>query len=99
MAQLTWSPRSVRDLEDIGEFISCNSKHYAKIVVQGIKKLAGKIPQQPRLGGMVPEYERDDLRERLFHEYRILYRIRAEQIEIVRVVHGARPLPPIPSMN
>ena len=52
------------------------------------------IPANPRLGSTVPEYNRDDLRERLFHSYRIIYRLRGEAIEMVTITHGARLLPP-----
>lgn len=41
----------------------------------------------------MPEYERHDLCERLFHNYRIVYRLREELVEIVTICHGARLLP------
>lgn len=96
MARLNWAPQAVQDLEDICEYIARSSEHYARTIAQGVRKLARSIPKQPRLGAMVPDYEQDDIRERLFHNYRIIYRIRDDVIEIVRIIHGARLLPRTP---
>ena len=48
----------------------------------------------PRSGRMVPEYEAPDIREVIERPYRIIYRIKADQIDILDVVHGAQLLPP-----
>ncbi|GEM_PF-4110781 len=41
---------------------------------------------------MVPEYEREDIREVFFHPYRIIYLIKDQEkfIEILSVIHEAR---------
>ncbi len=44
----------------------------------------------PESGRVVPEYDRRDLRELLFQNYRIVYRIKGNQVQIAAVVHGAR---------
>ena len=41
---------------------------------------------------MVPEAEQETIRELLYHNYRIIYRIKNEIIEILTVVHGRRDL-------
>jgi toxin ParE1/3/4 len=43
---------------------------------------------------MVPEYEAPDIREVIERPYRIIYRIKADQIDVLAVVHGAQLLPP-----
>ena len=43
---------------------------------------------------MVPEYEAPDLREVIERPYRIIYRIKEEDIDILAVVHGAQRVPP-----
>jgi len=42
---------------------------------------------------MVPEYEAPDIREVIERPYRTIYRIKADQIDILAVVHGAQLLP------
>lgn len=41
---------------------------------------------------MVPEYQDENLRERIFQNYRIVYRIRNDVIEIVVISHSAKQL-------
>ncbi|GJQ48813.1 plasmid stabilization system protein [Candidatus Kuenenia stuttgartiensis] len=39
---------------------------------------------------MVPEYGDEDLREKIYENYRIVYRIKGELIEVVAICHGSR---------
>lgn len=45
-----------------------------------------------KCGRIVPEFDRDDLREVIYQNYRIVYRMVVEDnvVEILAVVHGAR---------
>jgi plasmid stabilization system protein ParE len=43
----------------------------------------------------VPEYDRRDLRELLFQNYRIVYGIKGNEVQIAAVVHDARLLPDV----
>jgi len=44
----------------------------------------------PLSGRMVPEYEAEDIREIIEKPYRIIYRIKPEQIDVLAVIHGAQ---------
>jgi len=39
---------------------------------------------------VVPEYGRQDLREVIVQNYRVVYLVRGNEVIVVRVVHGAR---------
>lgn len=93
MVKLVWSPRAADDLEEICEFISKDSEHYAKVFAQKVVALIETIPDFPLAGRVVPEYQCDNLRERIFQNYRIVYRVKPEAVEIAAIVHGARLLP------
>ena len=93
MANLFWSPRAVQDLEDICDYIARDSERYARLFAERVFAIVESIPDQPRLGSIVPEFDRDDIRERIFQNYRIVYRLRADTIEVVSICHGARILP------
>jgi len=93
MAQLIWSPRAVQDLQDACEYIARTSDRYARVFAEQVVSLIESIPEQPYLGGMVPEYEREEIRERLYHNYRIIYRLRDDVFEVVAITHGAQLLP------
>lgn len=43
---------------------------------------------------MVPEYEAPDIREVIERSYRIIYRIKPDQIDVLAVVHSTQLLPP-----
>ena len=96
MAQVSWSPSSLLDLDSIAEFIARDSAHYASLFVQSIVAHVEKLSEFPQSGRVVPEYGREELREFIFGNYRIVYRVRGDLIEVAAVVHGARQLPQTP---
>jgi len=43
---------------------------------------------------VVPEFERDDIREPFTFSYRIVYQIREDLILVVNIIHGRRQFDP-----
>jgi len=95
VAQLVWSPSALASLAETCEYIGRDSEYYAKLFAQRIFSAAEMLVLFPESGRVVPEYDRPDLRELLFQNYRIVYRIKGNQVQIAAVVHGARLLPDI----
>ena len=95
MAQLVWSPSALTSLAEVCEYISRDSDHYAKLFAQRIFAAAEMLALFPESGRVVPEYDRRDVRELLFQNYRIVYRIKGDEVQIAAVMHGARLLPDI----
>jgi plasmid stabilization system protein ParE len=62
-------------------------------MVDKITRRSEQITDQPLSGRKVPEYQTDDIRELIEKPYRIIYRIKADQIDVVAVIHAARLLP------
>jgi protein-S-isoprenylcysteine O-methyltransferase Ste14 len=50
--------------------------------------LARSLPHHPKLGRIVPEFARDDVRERFVYSYRVIYQVRDEVLVVVNVIHG-----------
>jgi len=90
VAQLVWSPAALADLAGVCDYISRDSEHYAKLFAQRIFAAVEMLALFPESGRIVPEYDRRDLRELLFQDYRIVYRVRENEVQIAAVVHGAR---------
>jgi addiction module RelE/StbE family toxin len=88
-----WTQNAVEHLVNIYEHIALNSPTYAKGMVDKITRRSEQITDQPLSGRKVPEYQTDDIRELIEKPYRIIYRIKADQIDVVAVIHGARLLP------
>ena len=60
----------------------------AKKIISIVKNL----PSFPESGRIVPEYQDSNLREKIFQNYRIVYRIKEQLIEIVTISHAAKQL-------
>jgi len=90
--KIRWSPRAAANLEDTFEYIAKDSKHYASLFIIRLNNLIKSIPNFPQSGRMVPEYGTENLREKIFENYRIVYRLKEEWIEIVAIIHSAKPL-------
>lgn len=46
------------------------------------------------MGRRVPEWDDEEIRERIVGNYRLIYRVRNSQVVVIAVVHGARLLSP-----
>lgn len=90
MAQLRWTLAARADLLEIGDFIARDSLLYAVNVVDRIVIAAEALHAAPLAGRVVPEYRRDDLRELIVRNYRLVYLVREGEVVVVRVIHGAR---------
>ncbi len=88
-----WTQNAIEHLVNIYEHIALNSPTYAKGMVDKITRRSEQILDQPLSGRKVAEYQSDDIRELIEKPYRIIYRIKADQIDILAVIHGARLLP------
>ena len=90
--KIRWSPRAASNLEDICTYIAKDSEYYASLFAKKIFAIIEDIPQFPKAGRIVPEYGNETIREKIYANYRIVYRITEEFIEIVAICHGARQL-------
>ena len=77
------------DLEDIGDFIARDNPARAVTFIEEMREHCRALEKHPELGPARPEIAHD-ARMLVHAAYLILYRIHNEQVEIVRVVHGAR---------
>lgn len=89
---IRWSPRAVSNFEEICRYIAKDSEHYASLFAKRINTIVKTIPQFPLSGRIVPEYKNENLREKIYQNYRIVYRLKEEVIEIVAICHGAKQL-------
>lgn len=97
MAKLRWSLQAARDLEEACEYFARDSEPYARLFAQRVMAMLKAMAKDKLPGSMVPEYGREEIRERFLHSYRIIVRVRSSQkvLEVVRIFHGARLLPPL----
>jgi toxin ParE1/3/4 len=91
MGKIKWTEKSISNLQSIFEYIAKDSKIYATRFVKSLIASAKKLETVPRCGRTISELEEQDLREIIFRNYRIAYRIKKnDDIEILAVIHSAR---------
>ena len=95
MTSLIWSPRAIRDLESIRDYIALDSPAYAELVVRRLVQAVERLSVFPKSGRMVPERNSPAIREIIAGPYRIVYRQREELVEIVTVFRGSRSFPDV----
>ena len=91
--RLTWSDAAADDLAAIHKFVARDSPHYADLLLAHLISAADRLATFPLSGRVVPEYQREDLREVIHGNYRIVYRVHVDAIHVLTVFHAARLLP------
>ena len=86
--KITWSPRSKSQLNDIAEYIALDKPTAAYRWLENLFKAVEKLELFPKSGRKVPEFNQEDIREIIFGNYRIIYKIKEEEIIIASVRHG-----------
>jgi plasmid stabilization system protein ParE len=84
------------DIASIKEYIARDSPANARKVVADIQLAVHRLVHFPYACRMVPEFGDPDRRETFVYEYRVMYRVEATRIEVLRVVHGRRLLANVP---
>ena len=88
-----WTNTALGHLLAIYKYIAQDSSLYAQRTVDKLTRRSEQIVTFPLSGRMVPEYEAEDIREIIEKPYRIIYRIKPDQIDVLAVIHGAQLLP------
>ncbi len=88
--RVIWSNRAVDDLNSIAEYIAQDSEAYAASVVRTILHKVSALAEFSSIGRIVPEFEDASIREIFAYSYRIIYKIKGNEIHVAAVVHGRR---------
>jgi toxin ParE1/3/4 len=90
MAKIKWTPQSMEDIEAIAEYIARDSTHYAGMFAVKVFDAVERLELFPESGRIVPELNRKEIKEVILGNYRIIYRIKRDIVEILTVYHSAR---------
>ncbi|MBI4864859.1 MAG: type II toxin-antitoxin system RelE/ParE family toxin [Candidatus Riflebacteria bacterium] len=91
--KLVWTERGRRDLLAIGRFIARDDPSAARAWVEKLRQRAQAASNLPFAGRVVPEFGRDDTREAIVGNYRIVYLVTPNRIEVPTVFEGHQELP------
>ena len=91
MVQINWTYQAKNDLKSISDYISKDSKRYAKLQVSRLKNRTEILKNHIHIGRIVPEFNKIDIRELIEGSYRIVYKIVSKhQIDILTIHHSSR---------
>ena len=90
MAKLIWSPEAGDNLAEIRDHISINSPHFAPKFIEELMDYPERLLVFPDTGKLIPNSHVSGAKEIFYKDYRIAYREKAGNIEILAVHHGSK---------
>jgi toxin ParE1/3/4 len=90
LRKIIWTPQSQEDLLEIRNFIARDAPVTADAFVRRLRGAVERLRRFPESGGIVSECSNPQIREIIHGTYRIIYRTRPDQIDILTVFHSAR---------
>jgi len=90
--RVEWSDYARDDLDDLVHYISRDSVFYAQLFAERVVLTTRRLGDFPESGRMIPEAENKTLREIIVQGYRVMYRLEADRVLILAVMHGSRDL-------
>ena len=88
--KLRWTERARRDLLSIARYIERDNLAAARRWVGRLREGARAAARRPLAGRVVPELGRRDVREVLLGNYRLVYRVHRNAIDVLTVFEGHR---------
>ena len=91
--KIYWSPLAVERLEEIYEYISNDNVSAAQNLIENIFDKVESLADNSERGRIVPESNREDVRELFEGEYRIIYKLESKKLFILTVRNFKQLLP------
>ena len=90
---IVWSPLAVDKASEIAGYIAQDKPSAAEKWIKTVFSKVEQLKSDPEIGRIVPEIRNNQFRELIYGNYRVIYRIEAEQISILTIRHGKQILP------
>lgn len=81
---------AIKDLIAIGRRIKADNPRRAETFVAELESRCRELGGMPRAYALVPRHERSGVRRRPYRDYLIFYRLAADTVEVLHVLHGAQ---------
>ena len=91
--KVAWTEQAEERLQEIDDFISQNSPETALRFIGKLIERGDRLGAFPNSGRRVPELDSNDIREIIEGNYRIVYRVKPQRIEILTVFESHRQFP------
>jgi plasmid stabilization system protein ParE len=87
---VVWSPLADRQVDDAVAYIAHDDPIAALKWLEHLLERVKALARFPDSGRIVPEIQREDIREIIVSPYRVTYRRRDDRVEIAAIRHEAR---------
>ena len=89
-SKIYWTRQAREDLRAIRNHIARDAPATATAYVSRISDSVGRLSEFPFSGQVVTEIGREEIREILQGNYRLIYQVSAQRVDILTVYHSAR---------
>ncbi len=90
---IIWSPFAIDRTTEIAEYIAQDNPAAATKWIETLFDKVQSVKSSPKSGRVVPETNREDIRELIYGNYRIIYRVEKIKISVLTVRHSKQILP------
>jgi len=91
--RIIWSPLAIDRISEIADYIAQDNIDASVKWIEDIFNEIEKLHKFPKSGRVVPEIDRNNIREIIYGNYRIVYQIGGKEISILTVRHFKQILP------
>ena len=91
--KIIWSPLAVDRVSEIAGYIAQDNPVAAESWINTVFKKVEDLKAFPESGRIVPETDNKTIRELIYGNYRIIYRLEEKRISVLTVRHGKQILP------
>ena len=91
--RIQWSPLAIDRISEISDYIAQDDPFAADKWLRSVFDRVKQVRDFSTSGRYVPEISRKDIRELIYGNYRIIYRVEAKIISILTVRHFKQILP------
>jgi len=90
--KVRWTEQAYARLAEIHEYIAADNPAAASELVHALVERGDALKDHPRRGRVVPELRSPEIRELVHRNYRLVYRLSAELVQVLTVLEGHRRL-------
>jgi toxin ParE1/3/4 len=91
--KLLWSPLAIDRASEIAEYVARDSPVAAEGWINALFKKVEGLKAFPESGRIVPETNNETIRELIYGNYRIIYRMEERRLSVLTIRHGKQLLP------
>ncbi len=89
-AKVFWTRQAREDLRAIRDFIARDAPKTASAYVRKLRSSVQRLHDFPYSGEVVRELSREDIRQVLQGNYRVIYRVNQSRVDVLTIFHAAR---------